>query len=58
MAVQNIAANNDGNQQALRVHIDTIIGVLQGHASNAEVREAGLETVIYVICTMCRGYYI
>ena len=44
-AIGNIALN-DGNREALRVHIDTIIGVLQGHASNAEVREADLETVI------------
>ena len=41
--------NNNANQEALRPHIGVIIGLLQDNASDSEVTEAGLATVVCII---------
>ena len=51
-AIQNIAANA-ANNKLLRPHIGVIVGLVQEHAKEAEVTEAGLATVV---CTRCSMY--
>ena len=40
---------NDGNAEAMRDHIGTIMGLLQDHASSTKVMEAELTNVICII---------
>ena len=48
-AIHNIITGNNANKEALRPHIGVIVGLVQEHASEAEVTEAGLATVEYVV---------
>ena len=50
-AIRNIAMT-DANCEALRPHIGVIVGLVQEHARDAEVTEAGLVTVVCIICSM------
>ena len=50
MAIRNIAMN-EANREALRPHIGVIVGLVQEHAREAEVTEAGLATVVCTICS-------
>ena len=40
---------NEANREALRPHIGVIVGLVQEHAREAEVTEAGLATVVLTI---------